>query len=50
MVQKGRTGSSLFRKLLKECEDRNHMEEYDTITEDGRIIKYSEQANEHMTN
>ncbi len=29
---------------------RNHMEEYDTMTEDGRIINDPEEANEHIAN
>ncbi len=50
MAEEGGTESSLFWKMQKECEDRNYMEEYDTITEEGRIIKDLEEAKEHIIN
>ncbi len=48
MAQEGGTRSSLLQKMLKECEDINHMDEYGTTTEDGRIIKNPEEAKENI--
>ncbi len=48
MAQEGGTRSSLLWKMLKECEDINHMDEYGTTTEDGRIIKDPEEAKENI--
>ncbi len=44
MAEEERTGSSLFSKMQKECE------EYDTLKEDCRIIKDPEEAKEHIAN
>ncbi len=50
MAKEGRTNSNLFWKYEREEEGGREKEQYDVITEDGRVIEDAEEPKEHIAN